>query len=113
MKPESPLWVRRDPRTRDRDVPSDHNCSPRARYHRALETRQMQRPSTSVWLFRLRQLVIECFSSNHPWCGGTLLPLVQHVCAFIGFCFAKIALDRSHYFAFTIRADELDQAVLG
>src|SRR5436190_19894640 len=55
-------------RTRDEDAPSDRNCSPRAP-RCALITRQMQHPSTSVWLFRLRQLITECFSSNDSWCS--------------------------------------------
>ena len=92
MKPKSPLRVRcRGWHTRDKDAPSDRNCSSRAPQYGALISRQMQYRSTSVWLFRVRQLTKEWFSSNQSWSSWRVSPLLQHDCAFIGFCFAKIA----------------------
>ena len=75
----------------DTDVPSDRNCSPRARRYRALVTRQTERPSTSVWLFRFRLLTTESVSLNHSRCFQKYGVSWCHDWAFVGFCFAKIA----------------------
>jgi hypothetical protein len=74
----------------DRDDPSDRNCSQRAPRYRARVARQMQRPSTSVWLFRLRHLIRESVSWNHSHCVQNYGVRRCHDWPFVGFCFAKI-----------------------